>query len=319
MDPRLETRIAEKKQQLDQQRPLSGATVQLLEEELQSFLTYHSNAIEGNTLSLRETRLVIAHGVTIAGHSLKEHLEATNHAEAYRLLTHLATTEEPITIATIQALHQLVMEKLLDAEDVGQFRSMPVHISGSRLTPPAAKRVQGLMREWCAWLSGAGQVYLPVVRAAIAHHGFLAVHPYRDGNGRTARLVLNLMLMREGYPPALLLQEWRLGYLQALAMADTGRLNPLINLIGRAVEQGLDLYLTACARTPHEDDQELILLSDLAAQTGQNAEYLALLIRKGRLAGTKRGSRWYSSVDAVRRYEQEVRDHVVQRGRPRAS
>jgi Fic/DOC family len=156
-----------------------------------------------------------------------------------------------------------------------------------------------------------------VLRAAITHHGFEAIHPFRDANGRTGRLLMNLILMHGGYPPALLLQEWRLAYLEALAVADTGRNGPLANLIGRAVEQGLDLYLEACERAPVPEQADEHLLGDLAREFGYTSEYLGLLIRKGRIAGTKRGPRWYSTRAAIERYQREVKQGVFPTGRPR--
>ena len=312
MDPRLARRIAEKRVALDARRPLPPATLRLLHEDLQVRLTFHSNAIEGNTLSLRETQLVIEHGVTIGGHSLREHLEAANHAAAYTYIRSVADATTPLDIPTILELHRLVTDRILD--EPGQFRRGAVSIRGSPLVPPPAAQVPGLMAEWLQWLPGAGQVYDPLTRVTIAHHGFLAVHPFLDGNGRTARLLLHLLLLRSGYPPALLLQEWRVGYLEALAQADRGRYNPLLNLIGRAVEIGLDRYLDACAATP---DDAWEPLADLARDSPYSAEYLALLIRKGRLAGSKRGRLWYSTRSAMERYQAEVAAGLVPPGRPR--
>lgn len=311
MDPRLAQRIAEKRALLDARRPLPLSVVRVLHEDLQIRLTFHSNALEGNTLSLRETQLVIEQGITIGGHSLKEHLEATNHAAAYAMMRDLATTPTPLTRAAILDLHRLVTDRVLD--EPGQFRRGAVSIRGAALIPPPASEVPQLMHTWLAWLTGEGQQYEPITRAALAHHGFLAVHPFLDGNGRTARLLLNLLLLRDGYPPALLLREWRFGYLEALAQADRGRFNPLLSLIGRAVESGLDLYLEACAATP---DEAWLPLADLAMGTTHSAEYLALLIRKGRLAGSKRGGRWHSTRAALARYEAEVAAGLIPRGRP---
>jgi Fic family protein len=314
MDPRLARRLQEKQAALSARRPLSPATLRLIHADLQVRLTFHSNAIEGNTLSLRETQLVIEHGLTIGGHTLAEHLEATNHAEAVRALLAMSDADMPLTRGIILRLHRIVMDRLLD--EAGLWRNGAVSIRGSALQPPPAAQVPGLMDEWLAWLDGPGLAYGPVERAAIAHHGFVAVHPFRDGNGRTGRLLLNLLLLRSGFPPALLLQEWRLGYLEALSQADRGRYAPLLNLIGRAVEIGLDLYLEACDATPPQED--LLPLRDLAAGTALSAEYLALLIRKGRLAGVKRDGRWHSTRAALERYQAEVADGTVPRGRPRS-
>lgn len=311
IDPRLARRIEEKRAALDARRPLPPATLRVLHEDLQIRLTFHSNAIEGNTLSLRETQLVIEQGITIGGHSLKEHLEATNHAAAYAMMIALAGDAAPLTVPTILDLHRLVTDRILD--EPGQLRRGAVSIRGSLLVPPPAREVPGLLEQWVAWLTGEGLQYEPVTRAAIAHHGFLAVHPFIDGNGRTARLLLNLLLLRSGYPPALLLQEWRLGYLEGLAQADRGRYGPLLNLLGRAVEGGLDLYLEACAAVP---DDEWLPLSELAQGTRHSAAYLALLVRKGRLAASKRGGRWHSTRAALARYEAEVAAGSIPRGRP---
>jgi fido (protein-threonine AMPylation protein) len=290
--------------------------VAYINEQLRLLLTYHSNAIEGNTLSLRETQLVIEHGITVGGHPLREHLEATNHAQAFAYLTDLISQRAPITRNVILTLNRLVVDKLIDAP--GQFRSGPVTIRGARIQPPPASRVPQLMREWVAWVAGEGQTYSTVLRAAIAHHSFEAVHPFMDGNGRTGRLLMNLILMHDGYPPALLLQEWQLAYLEALAVADTGRYGPLANLIGRAVEQGLELYLEACERGVATPDADEYPLNELARAFGYTTDYLGLLIRKGRLAAIKRNGRWYSTRAAMERYQREVAQGAVSYGRPRA-
>lgn len=161
------------------------------------------------------------------------------------------------------------------------------------------------MDEWIAWVAadGAGAAYEPIVRAVIAHHGFEAVHPFADGNGRVGRLLLNLLLMRAGYPPALLLRDWRVGYLQALSRADTGNYNPLVNLMGRAVEAGLDRYLAACRTGQLE---EALPLAELAKRTEYSAAHLGWLVRQGRLAATKRGGRWYSTLGALAQYRAAV-------------
>lgn len=312
LDLRLARRLAEKKAALDRYRPLAPQIVRRLHDDLRVLLTYHSNAIEGNTLSLRETQLVIEHGVTVGGHSLREYLEATNHAEAFSYLITLTDAHTPITVETILELHRLTMQKILD--EAGRFRRTAVSIRGARLTPPVAAQVPGLIAEWAAWVAGDGARYEPIVCAAIAHHGFEAVHPFEDGNGRTGRLLLNLMLMRTGYPPALLLRDWRIGYIKALSSADSGNYQPLANLIGRAVEGGLDLYLAACVAEP---DSEYVSLAELARISGYAAPHLGWLVRQGRLEAVKRGGRWYSTRAAVERYRRDVEQGEVSRGRPK--
>jgi Fic family protein len=313
LDPRLARRLETKKARLDSYRPLSSAVADRLQESLRLLLTYHSNAIEGNTLTLRETQIVLETGITIGGHPLREHLEATNHAHAYEYLITLADGEARITGETILDLHRLVMSGIDDT--AGHFRTGPVYIRGARMTPPPASHVERLIEAWLSWLEDPGRDYAPIVRAAIAHHDFEAIHTFFDGNGRTGRLLMNLMLMQEGYPPALLLRDWRGNYLRALDSAGAGSFNPLANLTGRAVEGGLDLYLQACERAPEPED-EYVPLAELARHTEHSADYLGWLVRRGRLEATKRGGRWYSTHAALERYKTEVESGTAPRGRP---
>lgn len=311
MDVRLAARLAEKKAELDQHRPLPAAVARRLGDDLRVLLTYNSNAIEGNTLSLSETKVVIETGLTIGGHNLREHLEATNHAEAYDYLIQLASDEADIDLDTILALHRLVMDKI--DSTAGSFRSGQVQIVGASFTPPPARQVPYLIAAWLDWLIGRGLDYEPITRAAIAHHQFETIHPFTDGNGRTGRLLLGLMLMRAGYPPPLLRKEWRTSYISALNDGLRGNYNPLVNMIGRAVEGTLDLYLEAVRQEPTVTLQPL---AALAAQSGYNVEYLGLLVRAGRLDAVKRRGRWYSSMTAIERYRAEVTQELAGRGRP---
>ncbi len=314
LEPRLAERLARKKAMLDRQRPLRPGILQRLHEDLRIRLTYHSNAIEGNTLDLRETQVVVEEGITIGGHSLREHLEATNHAEAYDHLRDLVTKATPITVETLLSLHALVLNRLNPT--AGQFRTAPVYIRGSDLILPHARDVPELMTQWVSWLNTDGLRYDPVIRAALAHHGFVAVHPFEDGNGRTGRLLLNLMLLRDGYAPAFVLRGWAERYRSALGAADRGNFTPLVNVVGQAAEAGLDFYLEACNARPDELYQPL---SHLARATGRDPNYLGLLVRQGKLEAVKRGGRWYSTLAAVQQYAQEALEGVKQRGRPRRS
>lgn len=309
MDPRLAARLNQKKERLDRYRPLPHDTVQRLNADLKVFITYHSNAIEGNSLTLQETQMVIDYGITVHGHSLREYLEATNHAEAYQIVTELVEKHEPITREAILLLHSLVMDKVLETK--GVFRRVPVYIRGANMTPPSPLHVEQLVREWVVWIDNEGCQYDAVTRAAIAHHGFEAVHPFEDGNGRVGRLLLNLMLMSEGYPPALLLRDWRARYIHALNEGNTGNYNPLLNLVGQSVEAGLDLYLEACAELP--DYQPL---RELATRSGYPLSYLSWLARQGRIDAMKRNGRWYSTPAAIEQYQAEAEEGKKKRGRP---
>jgi Fic family protein len=309
---RLERRIVEKRKRLDEQRPLTPSVVRAVRDDLRVLLTYHSNALEGNTLNESETQMVIEHGITIGGHTVKEHLEAINHAEAITLLDALAERGAVITHADILQLHALITEKLLPS--AGQYRDGPVSIRGSRHIPPPWQRVPELIDIWLAWSDGDGLVYPPIVRAALAHEAFLNIHPFYDGNGRVARLLLNLQLMRDGYPTVLVQRSARETYIRALEAAHFGDYQGLVAVIGQAVDAGLSLWLDACERAP--EDYKLPA-REVAGATGMDAAYLGWLLRNQRVDGTKVGGRWYTSEAAVRRYQAEVAAHVHPPGRPK--
>ncbi len=312
LDKRLAERLSRKKTTLDSYRPFRPGIMQRLHEDVRIRLTYHSNALAGNTLNLRETRIVIEEGITIGGHSLREHLEATSHAEAFDYLRTLAETTTPITIETIIALHSLVLKTLNPT--AGQFRTIADYICGSDLALSHSTQVSKMVAQWVAWLRGDGLFYEPVVRAALAYHRFVAVHPFEDGNGRTGRLLLNLLLMRDGYAPAFLLRSWAERHRSALRAADQGKYNPIVNLVGQAVEAGLDFYLEACNVPPDERSQPL---PELARSTGRDPNYLGLLVRQGKLEAIKRQGRWYSTLAALQLYDQQAQEGIRQRGRPR--
>lgn len=311
LDPRLHERLAWKKAKLDQYRPLPSRVLQHVYEQLRILLTYHSNAIEGNTLTLHEPTLVVEYGLTTGDHTLREYREATNHANAWEEVTRIAQTDTLITVATLLHLHGIVMHDLVDT--AGRFRPGAVFITGTDYRPPPAGAVPDLIAQWTDWINGDGCAYPPVVRAAIAHHDFKAIHPFDDGNGRIGRLALNLMLMRDGYPPALLLRDWRIAYIRAIQTASTGNYTPIANLIGRAVEGGFDLYLEACASIP---DRQYVPLAQLAKDNGYTANYLGLLVRQGRLWAVKRSGRWQSTQHALDQYRAEVAEGRFPSGRP---
>ncbi len=301
MDVRLARRIANKKQKLDTYRPLPSATVQRLHGDFRVLLTYNSNAIEGNTLTLAETQMVLEYGMTVEGHPLREYLEATNHAEAFDILNTLLTS--PIMLEIILKLHALVMDKII--EEAGQLRHVQVYIRGSNHTPPPARDVPYYMMQWVDWLqSDDALCYDAITRTAIAHHDFETVHPFIDGNGRVGRLLMNLMLMQEGYPPALILNAWRTRYITALQAAHRNEYTDLVNLVGVAVEHSLDLYLEACeASTAH-----LLPLKELAELFGLDNNYLGQLARLGKIEATKRGAFWYASREAIQQYLREAQE-----------
>lgn len=238
-------RIDELKARLDRRRPLPRETVRSIRDAVRLEWTFHTNALEGNTLTLRETQVVLE-GLTIGGgKSLREHLEVVNHATALSYLENLANGREPVTVFVIRQFHGLIL-KGIDDEQAGRIRSVPVAISGSRHTPPDPVQVPLLLDNLLNWLSGAGRNLHPVVRAARFHHPFVYMHPFTDGNGRTARLLMNLLLMREGYVPAILKSEpeRRIAYLDARERASlTDDTRDFENLVAHAEEESLRRHL----------------------------------------------------------------------------
>ncbi len=238
-------RVAEMKARLDEARPLSPSVLNRLREQLDVEWTYHSNAIEGSSLTLRETQLVLQHGLTVAGKSLREHLEAINHQHAIHFVESLADKDEPITEYIVRSIHALVL-RTIDDEEAGRYRRVQVYITGSEYVPPEPVAVPGLMADLGDWLhSGEVAALHPVERATLAHFRLVHIHPFTDGNGRTARLLMNLLLMRTGYPPAVIRVEDRPAYYDALDAARDGDTEPFVRLVAEAVERALTLWLEA--------------------------------------------------------------------------
>ncbi len=225
------------KARLDQLRPLNS---ERLQQALDIEYTYESNRIEGNTLNLRETDLVINKGLTIAGKPLREHLEAINHYEAILYIRDLATRQVELSEYEVRQIHALVLRGI-DRENAGRYRQVPVRISGSRHEPPQPWDLIQLMQDYGLWLlSEEAKKLHPAVFAAEAHERLVTIHPFIDGNGRTSRLIMNLILLRYGYPIANISgdTESRLAYYDALEQASlTKNKEPFLRLIAGQIRQ----------------------------------------------------------------------------------
>ncbi len=185
------------KAELDKRRPLTQGELQRLRDEFLIEYTYNSNAIEGNTLTLQETALVLE-GITIDKKPLKDHLEAVGHRDAFLYVEELVKNKVPFSERIIKEIHTLV---LMDRpEDRGVYRRIPVRIMGAFHVPPDPVLVPEQMGRLVAEFEGNKKLH-PIERAALFHLKFEGIHPFVDGNGRTGRLILNLMLMQAGYPP----------------------------------------------------------------------------------------------------------------------
>ncbi|NOU63318.1 Fic family protein [Paenibacillus sp. LMG 31461] len=235
-------RIDEKKKLLDQKRPFPPHTLKSIREHLIVNWTYHSNAIEGNTLTLSETKVALE-GITIGGKTIHEHLEVINHKEAIVYVEEIVGRQEPLSEWQIKSIHRLILKGIHD-EDAGIYRKENVLISGARHIPPDALQVPSQMEQFITWYQDEGQQLHPISKAAMVHADFVKIHPFIDGNGRTARLLLNFELMKHGYPPIVIEKEGRADYYAALDEAHTtGNNEPFIQLVSNILNQTFDFYL----------------------------------------------------------------------------
>src|SRR5690554_215546 len=221
------------KAKLDQLRPLEADHLQKLMEYYKVEYTFDSNRIEGNTLSLKETALIIEKGMTIRGKSVREHFETINHAEAVDLLNDFVKNKSAFNERLLLQIHALVLRGV-DKSNGGIYRSVNVRISGSRHTPPQPFMLNKLMEDYFIFYQEQKDKLHPVVMAAQMHERLVTIHPFIDGNGRTARLVMNLILMQAGYPITTISseQENRLKYYDTLEYAQTeADKNPFIEFI----------------------------------------------------------------------------------------
>ena len=212
--------IAEKRDRLDRLRPLSPEALSKLEHYYDVEITYTSNAIEGNTLSPVETTLVIEQGVTIGGKPLKDHLEALDHYDAIRYVRELAREKTPLTEGDVRNLHRLVVQR--SRPDIaGKYADLARYVRTEigRHQFPSPAEIPGLMGDFAKWL---GVAPATPEAAFTAHRRLVDIHPYNDGNGRTARLLMNLILIRGGYPPVAVRPEVRPAYIRALQQAQAG-------------------------------------------------------------------------------------------------
>lgn len=236
--------IEQKKAELVRLRSQKPGGLSNLEHAHDIELTYTSNAIEGNTLTAAETTLVVEQGITVAGKPLRDHLEAIDHYEAIRYVRGLAQERAPLAQADIRNLHRLVMlrsrpELAGRYADQGRF----VVTDTGRHAFPAPAVVPLLMEEFASWLAGAPD---EPATAFAAHRQLVDIHPFNDGNGRTARLLMNLILIRGGYPPVAVRPEDRLAYLRALQEAQAGQGTASFDrLLYQRLDATLEEYLSA--------------------------------------------------------------------------
>ena len=302
-------RLTEIKKLIDRAGEMPEALARNLHEWFRVELTYTSNALEGNTLTRRETAMVVEKGITVGGKSLVEHLEATNHAQAFDWIAE--KSRKPLKNFTendLLALHKMILSGI-DNQNAGFYRNVPVRLSGSRTVLPNPRKVPDLMSAFHQWLQSSQDIH-PVDLAAEAHYRLVTIHPFVDGNGRTARLLMNFILLCHGYPPAIIRKSERGKYLDALEKAQTGgALEDYLHLIYRAVGRSLEIYVEATSGEGDfvaEPDDSLLRIGQLAKQTDVNISTIRFWLSSGLLEVSETTASGYQlfSSSMVLRVEQ---------------
>lgn len=238
------------KEQLSALRPLPEEALKKIQDALDIEYTYESNRIEGNTLTLQETALVVNEGVTISGKSMREHLEAINHTEAISYIKDIAKQDIEISERTIKEIHALILHGI-DRENAGRYRTVPVMISGSTHMPPQPYLIEKQMEDFILRFKQMEKEKVhPVLIAAYLHDELVRIHPFIDGNGRTSRLLMNLYLLRNGYVIITLKgsNDAKVSYYMALEKSHTEHLpEDFQKLVVEAEIAALQKYLSIMA------------------------------------------------------------------------
>ena len=251
--PALLAQLDDLKKCLDSFRPLNPAQLKNLQGAWDIEYTYESNRIEGNTLTLQETDLVINEGITVGGKRLNEHLEAINHKEAIDYIRELATGQTELNEYTLNAVHALILRGI-DQDNAGKYRSVPVTISGAKHVPPQPFLVKKLMEDLFIFYNEKKSTLHPVQLAAEMHERLVTIHPYIDGNGRTSRLVMNFILLQHGYPIANISADQRIAYYNALEKAQVEHdTTDFHRLIAKTEKTSLVKYLEMVSGNIGED------------------------------------------------------------------
>lgn len=288
-------RIDEAKNLIDENRPLSKSIVNRLHHQMVIEWTYNSNAIEGNTLTLKETQLVLEEGITVRNKPLKEYLETINHKQAIEFVEKVADQKTKITERNIREIHALILKEI-DTDYSGIYRDMNVRITGANHQPPDALLLKELMKKFCK--NHLNTKEHPIVEAAKAHFELVSIHPFVDGNGRTARLLMNLILIKRGYFPAIILKNDRMKYYNVLEKGHNGQLNDFILFVGRSLERTINLYFEAIPKIK----ENFISLKEASELSDYSAEYLNVMARRGVIPAFKIRRNWLVSKRSFLEY-----------------
>ena len=233
------------KKELDALRPLKKEQLEGIKTMYDVELTYNSNAIEGSTLDYAETKIILLEGLTIGGKTTKEHLEAINHKSAIDYIENIAQKKtKNIKRTDVLAVHRIILRGI-DDPNAGSYRAYDVYVhkgGGDKHMFPAPNKIENLMDNFYLWLKENKNMH-PVLLASEAHYRLVSIHPFIDGNGRCARLLMNLILIQNGYPPAIIKMAKRIEYIHAIQNADESKIDEFYNLIADSELESVELYL----------------------------------------------------------------------------
>ena len=241
---------------------------------------------------------MLQEGITVAGKSLREHFEAYNHDKAIDYLYNLVNANYTLRSIDILNLHGLVMRSVED-DFAGRIRDGGVRIVGANFTPPNPLKVASLLDELLLFINENPMGLNEILLSTIFHHRLVWIHPFFDGNGRTVRLAMNLLLLKTGFPPAIILKNDRKKYYDALKQANKGSYQKLCLMMIQALERSLNIYLNAL---PGNDDYELIANIVQEDDMPYGQEYISLLARRGKIDAYKEGRNWLTTKKAVKHY-----------------
>ena len=307
------------KSKLDLFQPINPDILKNLAAWYKVELTYSSNAIEGNTLTRQETAIIVEKGLTIEGKTITEHLEAINHARAWDYIVSIQQkNRKNISEKTVRELHSQVLQNI-DNLNAGSYRHVPVRIAGSHVIMPNPQKVPFYMTEFITWLHNSEENIVDI--AIQAHLKLVTIHPFTDGNGRTARLLMNLILMQAGYPPAIIQKEERSKYLASIEKAQLERdLSDYIPFMYHCVEGSLRIYLdTIAPQIDRIEDKpftgKLLKIGALAKEVGESVPTIRYWTQQGLLSIAEHTSGGYQlykpnmidRVKKIRKLQQEKR------------
>jgi Fic family protein len=280
------------KNELDALRPLGREQEAIIMQKFRLDWNYHSNHLEGNSLTYGETKALILFGLTAQGKPLKDHFEITGHDEAVKWIEDIVKQERPLTESFIRELHKLLLQKSYEVDaitpdgkptkrriEIGQYKTAPNHVltkTGEIFRFATPEETPSKMHDLMDWFreKQANSDVEPVLLATEFHYKFIRIHPFDDGNGRTARLLMNFILMQYGYPPVIIKTEDKENYFNVLRLADAGNIEPIVNYIAENLSRSLEIMIKGAKGENIEDpddlDKEIALLEQKLKGVGKN-------------------------------------------------